>query len=99
LTTKPELKKSSKKGKKKKATVAGASLVKLQSEASEYFKTRNKKFHTKSKARKSKMQTLETEYEKVEEILGNKNISYGYGDSKNRDKVLKFIHEVRNKQV
>lgn len=38
---------------------------------------------------------IEDEYEKVESILASKNISYGYGDSKNREKVLKFITDMK----
>jgi hypothetical protein len=43
--------------------------------------------------------SIEKEYEQVEKILGNKNPSYGYGDSKNRDKVLQFITDMKTKQV
>jgi len=42
---------------------------------------------------------IEKEFETVENILANKRINYGYGDSKNREKVLRFITEMKNRQM
>lgn len=42
---------------------------------------------------------VDNEFLQVESILASKNINYGYGDSKNREKVLKFITDMKNKQT
>ncbi|CAI2386843.1 unnamed protein product [Moneuplotes crassus] len=42
---------------------------------------------------------LENDFDAVHQILANKNISYGYGDSKNREKVLKFITDLKKQQT
>lgn len=42
---------------------------------------------------------IEKDFETVEHILGSKNINYGYGDSKNREKVLKFITDMKKQQT
>ena len=60
-----------------------------------------KKFMTKYQTIKKPAQdsiNLDEGYKEMESILGNKNLSYGYGDSKNREKVLKFITDMKTKQ-
>lgn len=42
---------------------------------------------------------LENDFDAVHQILANKNINYGYGDSKNREKVLKFITDLKKQHT
>ena len=49
--------------------------------------------------RKGMRNIFDKDYKKVESILASNRINYGYGDSKNRTKVLKFINEVKERHM